>query len=288
MACEPKATDSLVLVADVAAACRPTHATGTTSKRVNVALLERSSDAATRSMSRFTRLRSDMPTRACRSGSVRGATSKPLPVARRAREGRHARATLSLDELVKGDMPGRVRRLTHGCSVTSIDDKVAPSGRPERHVARSMSLHPIIRSDMDDRAKRHSRPHMSPYPSGKGDMETQSCRCTGDGEATFNRARAVRRPGTSRALRSADAVDRGAVEPEDHAARGDDARRAGRRRDAVRTGGAVDGGVSHEVGRAAGREVDVRAVGGEAQPGPRGNVVTLDTAPPICCARRIP
>ncbi len=152
VACEPKATFSLVHVAHGAAACRSTHPRGATRKRVNVALHERSGDTTARCMSHFTRVRSDMPTRACRSGSARGATCPREHVAPDPRAERHSGPCMSLDELVKSDMPARTCRLVHVCSATRIDDNVAPPSRPERQGERSMSPHETVRSDMSDRA----------------------------------------------------------------------------------------------------------------------------------------
>jgi hypothetical protein len=136
---------------DVAAACRPTHARGTPSKRGNVALREPHGDTAARSMSRFTRARSDMPRRACRSGSAPGATLRPLHVAPGPRVARHPSPWLSLHELGKGDMRARTRRLAQVCSATPIDDKVALPGRPKRHGERSVSPDAIVWSDLGDR-----------------------------------------------------------------------------------------------------------------------------------------
>jgi hypothetical protein len=157
VACEPKATVSFVLVADVAPACRRTRASGAPSKSMNVALLERSNDAATRSMSRFTRVRSDIPRRACRSGSPGGATYQGEHVAPDPRDARHTNPRMSLDELVKGDMPARLCRLTHVCSATLIDDNVAPPAQPERHVKRCVSPDAIVRSDIHDLVCRLTR-----------------------------------------------------------------------------------------------------------------------------------
>jgi hypothetical protein len=151
VACEPKATFSLVHVAHGAAACRPTHPRGATRKRVNVALHERSGDTATRCMSHRTRVRSDMPTRARRTSRAYGATCPRDHVAPDSRADRRSGPCMSLDELVKSDTPARTCRLAHVCSATRIDDNVALPSHPERQGERSLSPHATLRSDMSDR-----------------------------------------------------------------------------------------------------------------------------------------
>src|SRR5580704_15612876 len=106
-ACEPKATFTLVLVAILTAACRSAWSRGAPCERMNVALLERSGDTATGSMSHLPRMRSDMSARACRTGPAPGATSQPLHVARRGLEGRHTRGSVSPLARVQCDMQRR-------------------------------------------------------------------------------------------------------------------------------------------------------------------------------------
>ena len=130
-----KAALSLVRVADLAAACRPTHARGVTSERANVAFLERSGDAS----------------------PVCGATCWRKHVARDPSEVRHRRLCMSLDELVKRDMAARMGRFTHLSSATCLGDHVAPHARPERHRPSTVSLGPTVWSDMPRRPCRSTR-----------------------------------------------------------------------------------------------------------------------------------
>jgi hypothetical protein len=132
-------------------------------KRVNIALLEGSRDAATRSMSRFTRVRCDMPRRACRSGSVRGATCQTLHVARRARDGRHSRANVSPRIGVQGDMHRRQCRSGRSPRATCGAESVAPPNCLERHERPGIGRTHVSWSDILDRICRPTRPESAAW-----------------------------------------------------------------------------------------------------------------------------
>jgi hypothetical protein len=189
MACEPRATCALVVVAHGAVACRTTRARCARCETVNVAWLDASGDPASRSISSFTHVRSDIPKRACRSGSSRSATFEPLHVARDRRGVRHSSPCMSPDALVKGDMAARPCRLTHVCRATCVDAHVALPARPERHGARCMSLDPRGHLSIHGPAERHVRPPMSLHATAECDMGAQACGCTREGQATFPRGK---------------------------------------------------------------------------------------------------
>jgi Zn-finger protein len=139
VACEPKATLALVLAARVAAACRTAHARRATSKRVNVALLERYGEVTHGSMSLFTRVRSDTRACSCRPCHVCGATCGLVHVALHTCAERHAGSFMSLFARVRSDMRACSCRPSHVRGATCGLVHVALATCAERHAGLFMS-----------------------------------------------------------------------------------------------------------------------------------------------------
>ena len=155
IACEPKATCALGLVAHGAAACRTTRARRATCETVDVAWLEPPGDPA-----------SDR----CRTQPMYGATFQGAHVARDRHEARHPSLCMSLGIGAECDMAARPCRLSHVCRATWGTMHVA---RPERAsvdpwpCGATCSTAHVASCDC---GVRHGRAGMTMHRRGSGDI----------------------------------------------------------------------------------------------------------------------